>query len=153
MALITWPLRRGLREARCVACMFAILDALESEAPAWVREYGQVPRLRMALHCGSVVTADVGVDRHKIAYFGDTVNATARLEALCRTLDAPLLASRDVIARLPALPPGIALSDLGPQTVRGRGQPLRVVALARAALAAAPPQEILGEPGALRASA
>lgn len=131
MAMITWPLRRGLKDARCVACAFAVIDAIEAEAAAWARDFGQVPRLRMALHCGSVVTADVGVDRHKIAYFGDTVNATARIEALCRTLDAPVLASHALLARLPALPAGIVAHDRGPQPVRGRDRPLSVAALER----------------------
>jgi adenylate cyclase len=105
-----------------------------------------VPRLRMALHCGSVVTADVGVDRHKIAYFGDTVNATARIEALCRTLDAPVLASHALLAELPALPPGIVARDLGPQPVRGRGRPLSVAALERSAVRAAMPAQGLAAP-------
>lgn len=157
MMMVTWPLTRGLKDARCVACVFAALDAIEAEAAAWARDFGQVPRLRMALHCGSVVTADVGVDRHKIAYFGDTVNATARIEALCRTLEAPVLASHALLAHLPGLPPGITARDLGPHPVRGRGQPVGVTALERApghpgAQTRVPPRaDVPAAPAALRA--
>ena len=67
---------------------------------------GTVPRLRAALHGGSIVTAEVGVDRHKIAYFGDAVNVTARIESLCRPLGTEILVSDDLLARIARLPAG-----------------------------------------------
>ncbi len=45
---------------------------------------GQVPRLRAALHGGTIITAEIGIDHHKITYFGDTINTTARLESFAR---------------------------------------------------------------------
>nr|WP_128562334.1 adenylate/guanylate cyclase domain-containing protein [Methylobacterium crusticola] len=133
MALITWPMARGLQDARCVACVFAIRDGLAREAAAWEERFGTVPEIRAALHGGPVVTAEVGVDRHKIAYFGDAVNVTARLEALCRTLDAPVLISGDLLAKLPRMPEGIRARSLGEHAVRGRDRCLAVTALERGA--------------------
>ena len=129
LALITWPLARGIRKARCVACVFAIQDAIAKNAAAWEDRFGFVPHFRAALHGGPVVTAEVGVDRHKIAYFGDTVNATARLEALCRELDTPVLISTDLLDRIPALPSGVRVERLGEYAVRGRATPLSVAVL------------------------
>ncbi|GJE18094.1 adenylate/guanylate cyclase domain-containing protein [Methylobacterium marchantiae] len=137
MAMITWPMARGLKDARCVACVFDVLDRIEAEAAAWQSRFGVVPRLRAALHGGSIVTAEVGVDRHKIAYFGDTVNVTSRIEALCRPLGTELLISDDLLARLPHLPQGISARSLGAHALRGRGQPLAVSTLERASLAIA----------------
>ena len=132
LAMITWPMRRGLPQARCVACVFDVLDKIEADAESWRARFGTVPRLRAALHGGSVVTAEVGVDRHKIAYFGDAVNVTARIEALCRPLGASILISQDLLDRLPNLPPGIAARSLGAHALRGRGQPLSIATLERA---------------------
>lgn len=129
MAMITWPMARGLQDARCVACVLAIQETLTRDAAAWQERFGAVPRIRAALHGGPVVTAEVGVDRHKIAYFGDAVNVTARLEALCRTLDAPVLISDDLLAKLPRLPAGVRARPLGEHAVRGRDQVLAVAAL------------------------
>lgn len=133
MAMITWPMERGLKNARCVACVFDVLDRIEAEAEAWKARFGTVPRLRAALHGGSVVTAEVGVDRHKIAYFGDAVNATSRIEALCRPLGASVLISQDLLSRLESLPPGIEARSMGTHSVRGRGQPISVSSLERVA--------------------
>ena len=133
LAMITWPMARGLKDARCVACVFDVLDRIEADAAAWTARFGTVPRLRAALHGGSVVTAEVGVDRHKIAYFGDAVNVTSRIEALCRPLGVNMLISQDLLDRLDGLPAGIAARSLGAHALRGRGQPLSVATLERAA--------------------
>ena len=92
---------RGLRQDNCVKCAFAIVDAIEADADKWLQKFGRVPRLRIALHGGPIVTAEVGVDHHNIwLYSGDTVNTTARLESLSRTLGVPILISSDLAKRL-----------------------------------------------------
>ncbi len=126
--IITWPLKRGLRNARCVRCVFDIMAEIEKRAPLWHGTFGQMPRLRAALHGGEIITAEIGVDHHKIAYFGDTVNTVARLESLCRTLGRPVLISQELATRL-TLPEDIRAEYLGDHALRGRGQPLGVMAL------------------------
>ncbi|MFF8799931.1 MULTISPECIES: adenylate/guanylate cyclase domain-containing protein [unclassified Methylobacterium] len=140
LAMITWPMERGLKDARCVACLFAVRDRIEAEAAAWEERFGSVPRLRAGLHGGPVVTAEVGVDRHKIAYFGDAVNVVARVEALCRPLGVDTLISEDLLARLPRLPEGVTVRPMGTQVLRGRGQPLSVATLERNRAIEATPQ-------------
>jgi adenylate cyclase len=131
LAIITWPLAVGVAKARCVECVFSIDEVIAKSKQDWIERFGNVPRFRAALHCGPVVTADVGVDKHKIAYFGDTVNATARLEALSRELGAAVLVSGDLFERLPALAEWITVTALGAHAVRGRSNLLEVIALAR----------------------
>lgn len=133
LAMITWPMERGLKDARCVACLFAVRDRIETDAAAWEARFGTVPRLRAGLHGGPVVTAEVGVDRHKIAYFGDAVNVVARTESLCRPLGVDTLISEDLLARLPHLPKGITARGLGSHALRGRGRRLSVATLERGA--------------------
>ena len=128
--IVSWPLARGIEGARCVACVFAIHDTLARDRERWRARFGLVPELRAALHGGNVVTAEVGVDRHKIAYFGDVMNATARLEGLCRETGRSVLISDAVLARLPALPDGIEAEALGAHRLRGRSETMAVHALA-----------------------
>ncbi len=127
-AIITWPMERGAKNARCIHCVFAILDEFETNADAWRKRFGQVPRLRAALHGGFIITAEIGVDHHKIAYFGDTVNTTARLESLCKSLNRPVLISSELAQRL-QIPDKVMPEDLGTHAVKGRGHPLGVMAL------------------------
>ncbi|MCG5474016.1 MAG: adenylate/guanylate cyclase domain-containing protein [Sinorhizobium fredii] len=127
-AVITWSFDRAVADAACIRCVFDILDQVEASAARWRKVYGEVPRLRAALHGGTIVAAEIGVDRHKITYFGDTVNTTARLEGLCRTLDRQVLISADLLRRL-RLPAFVRSEDLGEHEVKGRGQKLGVFAL------------------------
>ena len=131
LAIVSWPLRRGVADACALRCVFGILDAIDNEAQLWRNEFGMVPRFRAALHGGPVVAAEIGVDRHKISYFGDTVNMTARLESLCRELDAPILISSELLSRVPAMPAGIRAVDLGSHEVRGSDRSLAVATLTR----------------------
>jgi adenylate cyclase len=91
-----------------------------------------VPRFRAALHGGQIVAGEIGVDRRKIAYFGDTVNTTARLENLCRELDSPILISAELLSRIPSLPREVRATHLGSHDVRGRDHPIAVASLADA---------------------
>jgi adenylate cyclase len=130
-AIITWPLERGVKFARCVNCIFDIINAIEADAENWLRTYGQVPRLRAALHGGSIITAEIGIDHHKITYFGDTINTTARLESLCKTLNRSVLISTDLAQRI-KFPETVSAEELGYHAVKGRGQSLGVISLVKA---------------------
>ncbi|WEX78532.1 adenylate/guanylate cyclase domain-containing protein [Sinorhizobium numidicum] len=132
-AVITWRFDRAVADAACIRCVFDILDQIDENAHHWRKEYGEVPRLRAALHGGMIVAAEIGVDKHKITYFGDTVNTTARLEGFCRTLDRQVLISADLLRRM-RLPAFVRSEDLGEHEVKGRGQRLGVHALARGLL-------------------
>ena len=127
-AIVTWPRAKGVADARCIRCVVDILDSIEKDAEKWLSRYGEVPRLRAALHCGHVVTAEIGVDYHKITYFGDTINTTARLEGLCKSLSRPILISRDLSSQI-TLPNGVKLDDLGEHLLKGRSQPLGISAV------------------------
>lgn len=127
--IISWPLMRGIERARCIECIFAIQRMLRDDRDRWTRRFGLVPELRAALHGGSVVTAEIGIDRHKIAYFGDVMNATARLEGLCRQTSRSVLVSEAVLCRIPVLPDGIEAEALGQHVLRGRSGEMVVHAL------------------------
>ncbi|WP_457106053.1 adenylate/guanylate cyclase domain-containing protein [Methylobacterium sp. P5_C11] len=138
LALVTWTMDRGLRDAACLRCVFEFAARLADDADSWRARFGQVPEFRAALHCGPVVTAEIGLERHKIAYFGDVVNTTARLEALSKTLGVHVLVSADLLARIGPLPDDLTAEALGAHSLRGRAEPLAVAAIRHRA-AAGPP--------------
>ena len=129
MAMITWPRARGVTDARCIRCVFAILDTFAVDAEYWRNRFGQLPTFRAALHGGSVVTAEIGVDRHKISYFGDVVNTTARIETLCRELNASVLISRELLDHIPELPDVITVFSRGEHAVKEKDRRVEVLSL------------------------
>ncbi len=129
-AIVTWEMKEGVEEARCVRCLYDMLDEIDRDRDWWLEKYGLVPQLSAALHGGSVVTAEIGVFHHKITYFGDVVNTTSRIESLCKTLKQPHLVSSDLLQRL-ALPPDVMADPQGEHMVKGRDEPVGVLALRR----------------------
>ncbi|TNC10109.1 adenylate/guanylate cyclase domain-containing protein [Methylobacterium terricola] len=131
MALVSWSMERGTRDAACLACVFDVIRTIEAEPDYWITRFGAVPRLRAALHCGPVVTAEIGLERRKIAYFGDALNTTSRLEGLAKELDVAVIVSGDLLERLGPLPDDLRVADLGERALRGRKEPLRIAAIHR----------------------
>ena len=129
MALVTWKIDRGTRNAACLRCVFDFANEIADNAMAWKARFGQVPQFRAVLHCGSVVTAEIGFERHKISYFGDVINTTARLEALSKSLGESVLVSADLLNRIGALPSDLSARDLGLHAIRGRSEELAVAAI------------------------
>ena len=73
--VISWPLEKGLANAACVECFFAMTDLLASASARYERIYGETPRFRAGLHGGPVVATWVGLAKTELAFHGDALNA------------------------------------------------------------------------------
>ncbi len=143
--IATWKLEEGIAEGRCVGACFAAIDRLARRAPDYRREFGAAVAVRAGLHCGPVVTGEMGSVKREIVFLGDTVNTAARIQELCRETGDRVLASADLIDRL-ELPPGIAKRSLGDLRLRGKGADLSLYALTKASLPGrSPAREIAPE--------
>jgi adenylate cyclase len=129
--IATWKLKDGIAQAHCVTACFAAIDRLAEAAPDYRREFGAAINCRAGLHCGPVVTGEMGSVKKEIVFLGDTVNTAARIQDLCRQTGDRVVASADLIDRL-ELPPGVAKRSLGDLRLRGKGSDLALYALTKA---------------------
>lgn len=130
--VVTWPLARGVKDARCLRCALAIETLMRSRSEHYLRVYGEAPRLRMALHGGPVVVSEIGDDRREIVYFGDTINTTARLRGLAKKIGRNLVVSAELLDRMP-LPAEVRTEDMGRFELSGKVESTRVFAVQGAA--------------------
>ncbi|TWB91999.1 adenylate cyclase [Bradyrhizobium macuxiense] len=130
--IVTWPANAGEPSRRYLDCVFAIEDHLAKRADHYRKEFGVVPAFRAGMHAGPVVIAECGDSRRQIAYFGDTVNVTARLQAHCKEAGRPLLVSGELLRLLPSQP-NFAIEPLGSTQLRGRAAAIETFAVARRA--------------------
>jgi adenylate cyclase len=119
------------------------MDRLARRAPAYEREFGAAVAFRAGLHCGPVVTGEMGTIRKEIVFLGDTVNTAARIQDFCRQTGDRVLASADLIDRL-ALPPGVAKRSLGDLRLRGKESEVALYALTKSS--PTPPEPRKGAP-------
>jgi len=128
--IATWKLEEGVSHSRCVAACFAAMERLARLAPDYVSEFGAAANFRAGLHCGPVVTGEMGSVKKEIVFLGDTVNTTARIQEMCRQTGDRVLASADLIDQL-ELPPGVAKRSLGGLRLRGKENDVALYSLTR----------------------
>jgi class 3 adenylate cyclase len=117
--IVTWRVGATGSERRYLDCFFAIQDRIAEKAASYRREFGLVPNFRAGLHAGPVVISECGDSRRQIAYFGDTMNVTARLQEHCKEVGRALLVSADLL-RLVRPGNDLVVEALGPTQLRGR---------------------------------
>jgi adenylate cyclase len=119
--VLTWELERGMRDANCVRVFSLINEAVAARAEQYQQEYGVTPEYKAGVHCGPVISAQIGDIKREIVYNGDVVNTTSRIQEMCGDLGVDLLVSGDVMRRL-NLPATYDADDLGPTEIRGKEQ-------------------------------
>jgi adenylate cyclase len=130
--IVTWPLDERMSGGRCIDCFFAIADTIAEKADSYRQEFGMVPTFRAGLHAGAVVISECGSSRRQLAYFGDTVNVTARLQEYCKEAGRNLLVSADLLRHVKPKP-DILVEPLGQAQLRGRAAAIEVFAVQRRA--------------------
>jgi adenylate cyclase len=129
--VVTWPLERAIKDARCLECYFAICDRMQLKAPFYEREFGLVPVFRVGLHGGPIVAGECGDDKREIVYFGDTINTSARIQEACKEFQRPLLVSGELLGQM-NLQPRYTATSLGKMRLRGREKSVELFAVQRA---------------------
>ncbi len=83
----------------------------------------------IGLHAGEVIAGTVGSNQHKeYKITGDVVNVAARIESMCKDLDAKVLISQAVWDRHTGSHQ--QMENLGPVTIRGRTEQTPLIKLA-----------------------
>ncbi len=129
--LVTWRMDKGTRSAACVQCFFDMMQLLERREEDYRRQYDTIPRLRAGIHGGEVVTTWVGEARKDLAFHGDTLNAAARVEGMCKELRVRCLVSEFVYEAI-ELPPHLEARSVGEVELRGRTGALHLYSVERA---------------------
>ncbi len=102
-AYLTWPLKSCLKSPRPMLCFYDLQVCLEKTQKTFLKKYGVAPAFKAAVHCGKVIVSEVGNFGSEIAYHGDVLNTTSRLETLCTKIGQEFVASEDFINKMPLI--------------------------------------------------
>ncbi len=127
-AVLSWPIESGFESNRCIHCYFDYMAILASKADYYEKEYGLQPFFKAGLHLGNVIVAEVGLIKREIAYHGDVLNTTARIQSLCNQLKQKMLISEEVLKHL-SPDHEIQSDDLGEELLKGKKSAVTIYAI------------------------
>jgi adenylate cyclase len=128
--VVTWPLADVRSNGRCIACHFAIVDAIERARGRYEDKYGVAPTFRTGIHSGRVVAGEIGDQRKQIVFVGDVVNTASRVQAEAKAREKGLVVSGLLLARTD-LPPGVEAHPLGVVQPKGKEQAIELFEVVR----------------------
>lgn len=99
--VVSWALEEGLLKCNCLRCYFMIKDLIAQDAHYFKSQYGIIPEFRAGFHLGEVTRGQVGQIKRDLLYTGDVLNASARIQGLCKQLKTDLLISGHLKNQLP----------------------------------------------------
>jgi adenylate cyclase len=126
--IVTWKTKDAVDKANCIRCFFLIDEFVAKKAPYYIEKYGIVPGFKAGMHGGLSVTGELGYTKREIAFMGDVVNTTARIEEACKTYGKRLIVSEFLISRI-NLPAGISAVEVGNVKLRGKENELRLFSI------------------------
>ena len=128
--IVTWPLDGGGRNpAGAYAAVREAQQRFAQLSDRYRQDFGVAPDFRAVLHAGPVVAGEMGEVKREIVLLGDTVNTTAKIEAVAKTLPGSMIASAEALAAA-GLPAGLTSQDLGSFPLPGKSAPVALYSIA-----------------------
>ena len=122
--VISWKMKNGIDRANCINCFFEIQKIFSRKKQDYINKYGLMPEFKAGLHYGLVMAGEVGVVKRDIAFSGDVLNTTARIQGKCNELGVDLLLSEKLLDKL-ALPQNLFKpKNMGNLLLRGKQEKL-----------------------------
>jgi adenylate cyclase len=128
--IITWKMKEGLKDLYCIRLFFEALDRVRKDRNLFEKKYGAVPEFKAGMHCGKVVAGEMGDTKKEIAFLGDVINTTARIENECNPHQRPLLISGDLLQKI-SLGEEYKYEKIGDFNLRGKMEKIELYAIAR----------------------
>ncbi len=129
--VVSWPMEKGLRNANCIQCFYAIEEAIRKAGPRYANRYGLVPDFKAGLHAGTVTTGEVGVIKKDIVFSGDVMNTTSRIQSVCNKFRVKILVSKYLLDRLELPPDSYDLLRVGIIELSGKSKKVELYTLGR----------------------
>ncbi|WP_222981506.1 adenylate/guanylate cyclase domain-containing protein [Flagellimonas meishanensis] len=99
-AVLTWEFKKGTQNQKCLKTFYNFKQQLKKKEAYYQKEYGCVPFFKAGMHYGTVTATEVGRYKKEIAYHGDALNTTARIQDQCNPLGSELLISKEMKIQL-----------------------------------------------------
>ena len=119
--VISWKKDHGFKQANCLQCFFDIQQDLLGKASYYRESYENiVPEFKAGLHYGFVMVGEIGIVKRDIAYSGDVLNTTARIQSKCNEIGVNILISEYLVEGLSSFSNLFKPKPIGEMALRGK---------------------------------
>ncbi|QIE58130.1 adenylate/guanylate cyclase domain-containing protein [Rasiella rasia] len=125
--VISWKMKHGLKSGNTIRCYYNMKRMLMFRKKRYMDTYGFFPEFKVGIHCGNVMVGEIGKIKREIAFSGDVLNTTSRIQEQCKVFNVDILASEEFADLAYSLPKGIVKKDLGDETLRGKTEETGIV--------------------------
>ena len=127
-AVLSWPYLQGTADNNCIEIFFHFEKILAKKRSFYEKKYGVFPEFKAGVHGGNLVTAEVGTVKKEIAYHGDVINTTARIQSQCNEFDQKIIISELVLNDF-NLDKTYHLNYLGKLSLRGKHEEIALIGI------------------------
>lgn len=119
--VISWPAKTSMINNNALRCFFDIQQLLLEKRNEYQQKYsGTWPEFKAGLHKGPVMAGEIGIIKRDIAFSGDVLNTTARIQGKCNELGVNILISKYLLDFLSPMVDLFNPSPIGEIQLRGK---------------------------------
>lgn len=129
-AVLSWSYKRGIKRNNVVELYFAFNDQIQVREQYYQEKYGLIPEFKAGIHGGTLMVTEVGSIKKEIAYHGDVINTTARIQSQCNTYNASMLASESLLNDL-KLSENYQTKNIDDLLLKGKAKSVNIYSIVR----------------------
>jgi len=126
--VVSWKIRNGLKNNNCLRCFFEARKEIEKLSAKYVKNYLILPEFKAGIHVGVATVGEIGVLKKEIAFSGDVLNTTSRIQSECNKYQSDLLISEELLNKL-EIGDGFNVRKIGEIELRGKQAKTRLFSI------------------------
>lgn len=95
--VLTWKSSVAQHNYNILGIYFAFEQAIQLKSEYFLNKYGLIPEFKAGCNAGEVTAAEIGIIKRDIAYHGDVINTSSRVENMCNVLLQDFLITSSII--------------------------------------------------------
>jgi adenylate cyclase len=126
--VVMWPASEGMRDHCCIRFYFAVKKQFQDRSAHYLANYGFLPVFKAGLHMGKVTAVEIGEVKKDIAYHGDTLNISARIQSVCNEYERDFLVSEYLIQKI-GIDQSMKVEHLGMVLLKGKTEKVGILSV------------------------
>ncbi len=127
--VITGVRHRNNTIYKLISLYFDFNQRILERGKYYEKQYDLVPFFKAGIHAGRISVTEIGTVRRDIAYHGDVINTTARIQELCNRLDQMLLVSATSLNGMIRSLNGYQIESMGSFQLKGKKEETEIMAI------------------------